>query len=458
MIVATLMSILMALPCFSSVLQSENPQVFVFSREIPSGFLSHGSISAGWGGIPHLVTYIFDQSGEVTSQTTATFTGEPVSATDHQSGSVLVCVNCEDDLSRVVHIDDTAVEEWITVIEGESPDNSAVCSAGSDVIVAGDNAGIPRVIRLGSQGTVLWDTNYPSVSLSVRDVCAYNGEVFVLGTNDEPGWERNGCLLVLDSLGESSELHTIFSGEGRFSPEAIAVDSRGLFILMNAMTLENNMIYEASLVKLNFALETLWTSTLTGASWDRGTDLIALSNGGFVMCGWTNSLSQSEINRSDMILCSFSENGSISWERTYGTPQPDYGLSLSDVSDGGFLISGCVTDDFYQGWLVKTDSLGYIEQQGISEISSSLFSTMPLSNPVNNGMFSLLVDTPETGNCKVVIYDMTGRVVLNRAVELSSGENNLSFPADVPSGIYSVRVSSGEYQSAFRFVVCEGGE
>ncbi|MCK5840996.1 MAG: T9SS type A sorting domain-containing protein [Candidatus Sabulitectum sp.] len=452
------MSILLALPCFSSVLQSENPQVFVFSREIPSGFLSHGSLSAGWGGIPHLVTYIFDQSGEVTSQTTATFAGEPVCATDHQSGSVLVCVNCQDDLSRVVHIDDTAVEEWITVIYGESPDNSAVCSAGSDVIFAGDNAGILRVIRLGSQGTVLWDTNYPSVSLSVRDVCAYNGEVFVLGTNDEPEWERNGCLLVVDSLGESSELHTIFSGEGRFSPEAIAVDSRGLFILVNAMTPENNMIYEVSLVKLNFELEIQWTSTLTGASWDRGTDLIALPNGGFVVCGWTNSLTPSEMNRSDMILCAFSENGAISWERTYGTSHPDYGLSLSAVSDGGFLISGCVTDDSYQGWLVKTDSLGFLEPQGISEFSSSLFSAIPLGNPVKNGSLSFLVNTPDSGSCRIVIYDMTGRVVLNRAAELFSGENNLSFSAAVPSGIYSVRVSSGVYQSAFRFVVCEGGE
>lgn len=455
---ACFISILLALPCFSSVLQSENPQVFVFSREIPGGYLSHGSLSAGWGGNPRLVTYTFDQYGEVTSQTAATFAGEPVSATDHQSGSVLVCVSGEDDLSRVVYIDDTGIEEWITVIYGESQDNSAVCSAGSDVIVAGDNAGIPRVIRLGSQGTVLWDTNYLSVSLSVRDVCAYNGEVFVLGTNDEPEWERNGCLLVMDSLGESSELHTIFSGEGRFSPVAIAVDSRGLFILMNAMTLENNMIYEASLVKLNFELEIQWSSTLTGASWDRGTDLIALSNGGFVMCGWTNSLTPSDMNRSDMTLCAFSENGAISWERTYGTPQPDYGLSLSAVSDGGFLISGCVTDDSYQGWLVKTDSLGYLEQQGISALTSSLFSSMPLSNPVNNGMFSFTVNTPDSGNCKIVIYDMTGRVVLCRAAELSSGENNLNFSADVPSGIYSVRVSSGEYQSAFRFVVCEGGE
>ncbi len=61
------------------------------------------------------------------------------------------------------------------------------------------------------------------------------------------------------------------------------------------------------------------------------------------------------------MLCRFSESGELLWSVNHGTPSTDYGLSLTGVSDGGFAVSGCVTEDLYQGWVLRTDSLGSIE-------------------------------------------------------------------------------------------------
>ena len=50
------------------------------------------------------------------------------------------------------------------------------------------------------------------------------------------------------------------------------------------------------------------------------------------------------------------------WERTYGGSDDDWGLSVAQTSDGGYIIAGKTSSfgaggaDFY---LVKTDSLGY---------------------------------------------------------------------------------------------------
>ncbi|MCK5131801.1 MAG: T9SS type A sorting domain-containing protein [Candidatus Sabulitectum sp.] len=452
------MSILVSLPCFSSVLQSEGAQSITYSRETDNGYLILGSLSDGWGGVPHLVIYTMDQYGVVISQTEAAFTGEPARAADFQDGAVVVCTDGENNVSRVAYFDNTGSEQWLSILPGGALGNAAVRATGSDFIVAGNDSEAPRVARFDNLGNLLWNVSYPAMPFSVRDVCSYNGEIFVLGTAEEPGWQSNVCLLVLNDAGGVLELHTLFSGEGRLSPEAIEVDSRGLFILLNAMTDLNNMIFETRLLKLNFSLETIWTGSLSGSSWERGSDMVTLGNGGFGVCGWTNSLPLSESNRSDMVLAEFDENGQTAWRRTHGTSSTDYGLSLSAVSDGGFLVSGCVTEALYKGWLVKTDSLGLLEPQGVSDFQPPAFSAVPLSNPLVNGMLSFTVNTSDSRVIHVSVYDMAGRTVAGISRAVAAGANQINLNTDVPSGVYSVRVSSDKHESIFRAVVCGGAE
>ena len=54
------------------------------------------------------------------------------------------------------------------------------------------------------------------------------------------------------------------------------------------------------------------------------------------------------------------------WEKTYGGPDSDYGRSVQQTKDGGFIIAGS-TNSFGAGeadvYLVKTDALGKMEWQ-----------------------------------------------------------------------------------------------
>ncbi len=449
-----LLSCLVALPCFSSVLESDGAQRIIYSRETAGGYLAHGSLSAGWNGMPQLVSCSINQSGIITSQTTALLIGEPLCATDFLNGSVVVCNSYGDNVSHIFCADYSGSEEWITQLSGDILDNPAIGSSFSEVIVAGNDSEFPRVLMLDDLGNVLWDQTYTSVSFSVRDVCFFDDKIYVLGTAKESGWQSNLCILVLNTTGGTPELHSLFSGAGRCSPEAIEVDSRGLFILLNTMTSSNNMIYETSLLKLSFAFETLWTGSLSGPSWERGADMVPLANGGFVVCGWTNSLPLSESNRSDMILSEFDENGQITWSRTHGTLSTDYGLSIAAVSDGGFVVSGCVTQEFYQGWLLKTDSLGMMEPQGVDNSQSISFDVWPEVNPVRSTFLSLAVTTDVCRELDIRIYDITGRVVERLPATVSSGNSIVTLPFALPEGVYSVRVQSEGDELVFRTVVC----
>lgn len=184
--------------------------------------------------------------------------------------------------------------------------------------------------------------------------------------------------------------------------------------------------------------------------------MISLADGGFALCGWTNSLPFSESDRSDLMLCRFDENGELLWNVNHGTPSTDYGLCLTGVSDGGFAVSGCVTENLYQGWVLKTDSLGSIEPQGIEYTENTGFCIHQLTNPITDGNLSFNVNTSVSRQLEISIYDMAGRRVTMLNTPVAEGESTINKPISLPSGIYTVRVSDGISESVFHSVVLGG--
>jgi len=448
--------IVTGLPDFYSVFQSQSAQKLVCASETASGYIVVGSLQQGWGGASGTVVYTTDQYGTVMSQTVPTVSGEPVDASELQNGVVVVCNAAAEGVTSLIFFSNSGEEQWLTQYSAEFFQNAAVCSSGANAVVAGNVSGVVRVSKLNSSGDIAWNTGYPSAGFSVRGVCAYNGEIFVVGSREDSGWNSSLCILALNSTGELQQLYTLFPGEGRILPVAVEADSRGLFILINAMTDANNMIGETRLVKLNSAMEHQWTAVAAGRSWETGTGLVPLPGGDFAVCGWTNSIPVSESNRSDLSIWRFSDSGELLWTRTHGTVCADYGLSVSSVSDGGLLVSGCVTETLYQGWLLKTDSLGFVGSQGVEESPGGEFSAVLLANPVVSGFISFALNCTEPGIVEVIMYDTAGRSVAMFTTSVVTGENLLNLSSCVPTGVYCVAVSNSIDQLVFRAVVCGG--
>ncbi|MCK5785388.1 MAG: T9SS type A sorting domain-containing protein [Candidatus Sabulitectum sp.] len=454
-----LLNLLLSLPCFSTVIESEYPQLFSYSKETGSGYMTLGNLSSSWGGVPHLVTYTFDEYGMISSQTTASFPGALQNATDVQDGMVVVCSDSDNGVVRVAGIDETGSENWLTVFAGEFAENAVVRDSGSDILLAGNDAEALRIARLNYSGEVLWSIPYPEIDLSVCDISAYNGDIYVLCQVEQSSWDRGISILVLNETGGDPQLFAVGLPAWRYSPVSIEADPRGLFILANVMTEENNMIYESMLLKLNYFMEIQWAGSRNGTSWERGTDLLLL-NEGFTVCGWTNSLSFSESNRSDLFVCNYDENGELLWDRTHGTSSTDYGLDVSQVSDGGFLFSGCVTEEFYKGWLLKTDSLGFLVPQGFENPANPSFSAVLTSNPLRSGALSFTVNCTESRMLEISIFDIAGRIVTETSSTVQSGESTVDIVHSLPPGIYSVRIllPTEDREICLRAVVPGGGK
>ncbi len=112
------------------------------------------------------------------------------------------------------------------------------------------------------------------------------------------------------------------------------------------------------LAKFDASGNHLWTRTLGGTSSEQGNCVIEASDGGLVVTGYTTSFGAGS---GDLLLTKFDASGNHLWTRTLGAIKGDIGQSVIQASDGALVVAG-YTQNFgagYTEWMVaKFDSSG----------------------------------------------------------------------------------------------------
>jgi len=116
--------------------------------------------------------------------------------------------------------------------------------------------------------------------------------------------------------------------------------------------------YDVYLIRTDPSGDTLWTRTYGGYSYDYGASVQQTMDGGYIVAGYTAPLVPGSI---DVYLIKTSPSGDTLWTRTYGGYSSDYGYSVQQTTDGGYIIAG-KTRSFgpvaYDIYLIKTDPSG----------------------------------------------------------------------------------------------------
>lgn len=115
--------------------------------------------------------------------------------------------------------------------------------------------------------------------------------------------------------------------------------------------------YDVYLVKLDKNLKFQWEKAYGGSDWDFGYSIEQTSDGGFIICGGTYSYGKGD---EDYYLIKTNSLGDTLWTRTYGGIEKDEAKSVVQTSDGGYAITGhsMSSDSLGNFYTIKTNATG----------------------------------------------------------------------------------------------------
>jgi hypothetical protein len=216
------------------------------------------------------------------------------------------------------------------------------------------------IIKTDSQGDTLWTKFWgeePNEWLSSVQQTNDGGYIFAGHTYSFSAKSQDVWLVKSDSAGEILWMKT-YGGEQDDNSSFVQQTKDGGFIIAGRTYSYSAGKSDIWLVKTNSIGDTLWTKAFGGIDYDYGISVRQSKDGGYILVGSTSSFGAGE---ADIWLIKTDSIGDTTWTKTYGGLDVDRPYSLLQLSDGNYLIGGFTNSTgsgSYEGWLIVTDVNG----------------------------------------------------------------------------------------------------
>jgi hypothetical protein len=216
------------------------------------------------------------------------------------------------------------------------------------------------LVKTDSSGSQIWGKTYGGKwtegAPSVRQTS--DGGYAIMGYTTSYGAGLKDCWLIKTDSNGNKVWDKTFGGVGNDVTRCGQVTSDGGFVMVGYTESYGAGGNDIWLIKVNSSGSKVWDKTFGGSGDDWGGSVHETSDGGFIVLGYTTSYGNGS---SDYWLVKTDASGSKVWDKTFGGPDADEGYCVQQTSDGGYVMTG-QTQSYGSGswdlWVIKADGNG----------------------------------------------------------------------------------------------------
>jgi hypothetical protein len=216
------------------------------------------------------------------------------------------------------------------------------------------------LIKTDSSGDVAWNKTFGGsdndYGYSVRQT-ADGGYIIAGSTHSYGAGDQDLWLIKTDSSGDVAWSKT-FGGLNDETSRSVQQTADGGYIIAGSTRSYGAGDQDVWLIKTDSSGDVVWNKPFGGSVADWGSSVQQTADGGYIIAGSTHSYGA---GNQDLWLIRTNSSGDVAWNKTFDRSDIDHGGSVQQTSDGGFIIAG-FTSSYGIGsadaWLIKTDSSG----------------------------------------------------------------------------------------------------
>jgi uncharacterized delta-60 repeat protein len=217
----------------------------------------------------------------------------------------------------------------------------------------GDGCYGALLMKLHADGSIDWQKSYNSPYSNGINAAQQtsDGGYIIAGYTYTSGNGDDAWLLKLNAAG-GVQWQKAYGGTGYDYARSVRQTSDGGYIFAGYSYVT---LYDAWVVKVDAVGTITWDykySTSPNASY--AYDIQQTLDNGYIVAGESNS---------DLWVLKLNQDGTLSWQKTYGGAGADLGNAIRQINDGGYIVAG-TTSSFGAGgtdaWLLNLDSGGNV--------------------------------------------------------------------------------------------------
>ena len=206
----------------------------------------------------------------------------------------------------------------------------------------GDGSDDVYLVKTDGDGKMLWDQTFGGTGndegYSVQQTT--DGGYIIAGSTDSfgGGWPCDNVYLVKTDADGNKQWQQTFGGESNDLGYSVQQTTDGGYIIAGyTSSPPAGPDIDVYLVKTDPMGNLQWEKTFGGTYSDWGYSVQQTKDGGYIIAGETRI---SGTSGTDVYLVKTDDGGNLKWQKTFGGTRRDFGYSVQQTKDEGYIITG----------------------------------------------------------------------------------------------------------------------